>query len=138
MNVIGNKDSVTSIPEEIISVLREQGVTPECEDKLVKMFGERGKRALKTVISKRVKKYVLHPSGRIRWIIVGRNEEYLVIPVVKYCSCKDFFFYVMTGEAYMCYHLLAQRIAELTGLFSEVEESDEVYEKFIASRIFIY
>jgi hypothetical protein len=43
----------------------------------------------------------------------------------------------MTGEAYTCYHLLAQKIAELSGLFSEVRETDEVYDRAVASRIFI-
>jgi predicted nucleic acid-binding Zn finger protein len=132
-----NKDSVDDIPREVARLLTEKGVTSECEEKLIQAFGERGRKALKTVVLKRVKKYVLHPSGRIRWIIVGKGEEYVVFPSVRYCSCKDFFFYVMTGEAYMCYHLLAQRIAELSGLFSEVKESDAVYEKVIASRIFI-
>ncbi len=133
-----DKDSADRIPDEIAGLLKTQGVTSECEEKLVQVFGERGRKAIKTVISKRVKKYVLQPSNRVRWIIVGREEEYLVIPLVKYCSCKDFFFYVMTGEAYTCYHLLAQRIAELSGLFSEVRESDEVYDRVIASRVFIH
>jgi len=136
--MIKDKDNVDRIPDEIAGLLKTQGVTRECQQKLVQVFGKRGERAIKTVLSRRVKKYVLQPSKRVRWIIVGREEEYLVIPSVRYCSCKDFFFYVMTGEAYACYHLLAQRIAELTGLFSEVRESDEVYEKVIASRIFIY
>lgn len=137
MHVFKDKDSVDRVPDEIANILKEHGVTRECEERLIEVFGERGGKALKTVLSKRVKKYILQPSNRVRWIIVGRDEEYLVIPLVKYCSCKDFFFYVMTGEAYMCYHLLAQRIAELAGLFSEVRESDEVYDKFIASRIFL-
>ncbi len=132
-----DKDSAYKICEEAAKILVEKGVTKKCEEKLSQVFGERGRRALKTVALKRVKKYVLYPSKRVRWIIVGRGEEYLVIPSVKYCSCKDFFFYVMTGEAYMCYHLLAQKIAELSGLFSEVKESDDVYERVIASRIFI-
>lgn len=136
--MIGNKDSADRIPDEIASLLREQGVTSECEEKLFQAFGERGRKALKTVVSKRVKKYVLSPSNRVRWIIVGREEEYLILPLVKYCSCRDFFFYVMTGETYVCYHLLAQKIAELSGLFSEVKELDEVYNRAIASRTFIY
>lgn len=135
--MIRDKDSVDRIPDEVSSLLKEQGVTHECEEKLIQAFGERGRKALKAVIAKRVKKYVLYPSNRVRWIVVGREEEYLVIPLVKYCSCKDFFYYVMTGETYMCYHLLAQKIAELSGLFSEVKESDKVYDKAISSRIFI-
>lgn len=134
--MIGDKDSVDRIPDEIARLLREQGVTRECEEKLVQAFGERGRKALKTVVSKRVKKYLLSPSNRVRWIIVGREEEYLILPL-KYCSCKDFFFYVMTGEAYTCYHLLAQKIAEFSGLFAEVRETDEVYDRVVASRIFI-
>jgi len=136
--MIKDKDNADSIPEEIAITLKTQGVTRESEEKIISVFGERGRKALRTVALKRVKKYVLQPSNRVRWIIVGREEEYLVIPLVKYCSCKDFFYYVMTGEAYACYHLLAQRIAELSGLFSEVRELDEVYDRVIASRVFIY
>lgn len=135
--MIKDKDSADRIPDEIAGLLRDRGVTRECEEKLIQAFGERGRKAIKTVVSKRVKKYILQPSNRVRWIIVGREEEYLVIPLV-YCSCKDFFFYVMTGEAYACYHLLAQRIAELSGLFSEVRESDEIYDRVVASRVFMY
>lgn len=135
--MVRDKDSADRIPEEIARLLKTQGMTRECEEKLIQVFGERGRKALKAVVSRRVKKYILKPSNRIRWIVIGKEEEYLVIPLVKYCSCKDFFFYVMTGEAYACYHLLAQMIAELSGLFSEVKESDEVYDKVIASRIFI-
>jgi len=133
---VEDKDTVEKISEEVARLIGK-GVTSECEEKLVRAFGERGRKALKTVILKRVKKYVLYPSKRVRWIIVGRGEEYLVIPRVRYCSCKDFFYFVMIGEAYTCYHLLAQRIAELSGLFSEVRESDNVYERVIASRVFI-
>ncbi len=136
--MIEDKDSVDKMPEEIARLLKTQGMTRECEEKIISAFGERGRRALKTVVSKRVKKYVLQPSNRIRWIIVGREEEYLVIPLVKYCSCRDFFYYIMNGEAYACYHLLAQIIAEFSGLYDEVRELDEVYDRVIASRLFIY
>ena len=46
----------------------------------------------------RVKLYIFKPSGRRRWIVVGRHQDYLILPEAGYCSCSDFFFRVMSGE----------------------------------------
>jgi predicted nucleic acid-binding Zn finger protein len=50
------------------------------------------------VKEKRVKKYIFKPSNRVRWIVVGRTRDYIVLPSVGYCSCEDFFFRVMSHE----------------------------------------
>jgi len=74
--------------------------------------------------NKRVKKYVFQPSGRVRWIVVGKTRDYIVLPTSGFCSCEDFFFRVMNHEKPMCYHLLAVKLALLTDEFDEIVESD--------------
>ncbi len=72
----------------------------------------------------RVKLYVFRPSGRRRWIVVGRHGDYLVLPHAGYCSCHDFFFRVMGGGKPTCYHLEAVKIAQETGRYETIEEED--------------
>ncbi|HDD66712.1 MAG TPA: hypothetical protein ENG52_03720 [Nitrososphaeria archaeon] len=72
----------------------------------------------------RVKLYVFKPSGRRRWIVVGRHGEYLVLPDAGYCSCHDFFFRVMSGEKPTCYHLLAVKLARERNAYQLIEEDD--------------
>ena len=73
----------------------------------------------------RVKLYIFKPSGRRRWIVVGRHQDYLILPEAGYCSCNDFFFRVMSGEKPTCYHLIAVRLARERGRYEVIEESDE-------------
>ncbi|MEM1936588.1 MAG: SWIM zinc finger family protein [Candidatus Caldarchaeum sp.] len=86
-----------------------------------KLFEE----AYECVRAKKVKKYVFKPSNRLRWVVVGKTRDYLVLPAVGYCSCEDFFFRVMSHEKPMCYHVVAVKLAMLTEEFELIEESDE-------------
>ncbi len=91
----------------------------------------RDRRALEAVLERRVKKYVLKPSGRVYWVVVGRHRDYWVIPG-RYCSCDDFYINVVArGEAEGCYHLKAQRLAEQTGKYEVYELSDSEAEPLI-------
>jgi len=81
--------------------------------------------AERAVRERRVKLYVFKPSGRMRWIVVGRHGDYLVLPEAGYCSCHDFFFRVMSGEKPTCYHLIAVRLARERGEYAVIEEEDE-------------
>lgn len=110
-----NAKKTGSIQEEELQSLRN-------------MFGERFDKALKLVNERRVKRYTFEPSGRVVWIIVGKEREYQILPKAKYCSCDDFYFRVIDGEAGLCYHLIAQCIAEALGSLEEVRDSDEFYE----------
>lgn len=80
----------------------------------------------------RVKKYVFEPSGRVLWVVVGRNRDYLVLPLAKYCACDDFFYRVLGQERKRCYHLLAVALAQRQGSYEEIEERDDLYLKFIS------
>jgi predicted nucleic acid-binding Zn finger protein len=77
---------------------------------------------------RRVKRYVFEPSGRVVWVVVGRESEYQVLPESGYCDCSDFYFRVVDGEAGLCYHLMAQRLAEALVEYEEIREEDEFYE----------
>jgi predicted nucleic acid-binding Zn finger protein len=95
---------------------------------LSEAFGSRFTKAWETLKEKRVKKYVFSPSGRIVWIVVGREREYQIMPAAGFCSCDDFYFRVMDREAHICYHLIAQRIADALGWYDKIEEEDRLYD----------
>lgn len=88
---------------------------------LSKIYGSRFTRAWQLLKERRVKKYVFKPSGKIMWIVVGKEREYIIYPAVGYCQCDDFFFAVMEGEALACQHLIAQRLAEVLVDYETVE-----------------
>jgi predicted nucleic acid-binding Zn finger protein len=101
------------------------------EDQLVRLseaFGSQFNKAWETVQEKRVKKYVFSPSGRVVWIVVGREREYQILPVTGFCSCDDFYFRVMDKETSICYHLIAQKIANALEGYDKIEEEDRLYD----------
>lgn len=83
--------------------------------------------AERLVSEHRVKKYVFRPSGRVRWIVVGRRFEYIVLPNVPYCSCDDYFFRVVHRGKPSCYHIEAVKLAIERGVYETIEEDDEWY-----------
>jgi predicted nucleic acid-binding Zn finger protein len=95
---------------------------------LSEAFGSRFTKAWDTVKEKRVKKYVFSPSGRVVWIVVGREREYQIMPAAGFCSCDDFYFRVMDREANICYHLIAQKLADALGGYDRIEEEDRLYD----------
>jgi len=81
--------------------------------------------------SGRVKRYVFKPSGRVRWIVVGRERDYILIPEAPYCSCDDFYFRVIHGRKPRCYHLEAVEIAVRESLYEEIEEEDSWHDRLM-------
>jgi len=98
---------------------------------LSKIFGERFNNAYEALRDRRVKKYCFKPSGRTVWIVVGKERDYQVIPEVGFCACDDFYFRVINHETYLCYHLLAQKLAEALGEYERIEASDQIYDKLM-------
>jgi len=94
-------------------------------------FGSRFTKAWEALKEERVKKYVFKPSGKIVWIVVGRERDYLVMPAADFCSCDDFYFRVMDKEVHLCYHLIAQKMAEALAWYDEVEENDDLYDSLM-------
>ncbi len=57
------------------------------------------------------------------WAVMGEEEDYLLIPDT-YCSCPHFTIRVVHGESSEpCYHLVAVRMARLTGRFNDLSET---------------
>ncbi len=115
--------------EQICREAKVQGKLTDSQRKqLSKALGSRFTKAWDAVKEERVKKYIFSPSGRIVWIVVGREREYQIMPAAEFCSCDDFYFRVMDREANICYHLVAQKIADALGEYDKIEEGDRLYE----------
>jgi len=97
-------------------------------DSLSTTFGQRFMKAWEAVKDKRVKKYIFKPSNRVVWIVVGRGRDYLIMPAADFCTCNDFYFRVMDKQIHLCYHLVAQKLAESLQNYDLYEEEDELYE----------
>jgi predicted nucleic acid-binding Zn finger protein len=98
---------------------------------LYDIFGQRFTRAFEALKENRVKKYVFKPSGRVAWIVVGRERDYLLMPEAEFCTCDDFYFRVLDKKVHLCYHLIAQKIARALGWYETIEEHDELYDSLM-------
>ena len=85
---------------------KEKKLTPEVRRLIGERYGQRGVKALEIVDEKRVKKYLDF------FVVVGSTDEYVVED--EFCSCSDALF--RRGE---CSHVIAVRIAALTGQYEE-------------------
>ena len=114
--------------EQICDELRSKPTLTRAQwDRLMSSLGDRFDKAWRLVEQRRVKKYIFEPSGRVVWVVVGRESEYQVLPESGYCDCSDFYFRVVDGEAGLCYHLMAQRLAEALEEYEEIREEDEFH-----------
>ncbi len=117
---------------EVCERIRKRGlIVSEDLEEVKHLFGDRADRALELVSSSRVKKYRFSPSDAVRWTVVGREGEYLVLPSAVYCSCDDFYYSFMKGERPICSHIMAQRLAEATGDYREFVEEDRDFSKLV-------
>jgi predicted nucleic acid-binding Zn finger protein len=98
---------------------------------LYEIFGQRFTRAFEALKENRVKKYVFKPSGKTVWIVVGRERDYLIMPQAEFCTCDDFYFRVLDREVHMCYHLIAQKLANNLDWYEVIEEHDDLYESLM-------
>lgn len=99
---------------------------------LTQRFGKRFENAWKAVVERAVKKYVFQPSGRVVWVVVGKERDYQILPEVSYCTCDDYYYRVLDGETLLCYHLIAQRLAEALNSYELIEDDDNLYEILMA------
>ena len=101
---------------------------------LYKCFGDRLTQALKAVRDGRVRLHVFKPSNRKLWTVIGKHGEYVVFPGALFCGCDNFYFETVRRlKPHLCYHLIAQRIAELLGIYEKEKHPDEEYDFFVAS-----
>jgi predicted nucleic acid-binding Zn finger protein len=126
--------------ESEIDVLNSACKTAKAENKLTgksltrlyEVFGQRFTRAFETLKENRVKKYTFKPSGKTVWIVVGKERDYLIMPQAEFCTCDDFYFRVMEREVHMCYHLIAQKLANALSWYESIEEHDELYDSLMS------
>ncbi len=123
------QDETTVLGSICRDIRSRKKMAEDHSQRLSKVFGSRFAKAEEVVSQGRVKKYVFQPSGRIVWIVVGKQREYLVMPVADFCSCEDFYFRFDRGH--LCYHIIAQKIAEATGKFAFFEDDDSFYDILI-------
>lgn len=127
------KTSEVSLLKDVCEETRREGkITGTHLSMLHNALGQRFSKAWEAVKDGNVKKYHFKPSGRIVWIVVGRERDYLVMPAADFCSCDDFYYRVMDGEAHLCYHLIAQKIAESLRWYDLIEESDDLYDTLMS------
>jgi len=94
---------------------------------LYETFGMRFTKAWEALKEGRIKKYVFKPSNRVVWIVVGKERDYLIIASADFCTCDDFYFRVLDQRIHLCYHLIAQKIAEVLEWYDKIEEHDDLY-----------
>ncbi len=119
--------SEAEVLEAVCANVRAEGtVSKNHVNTLIATFGQRVNKALEALGESRIKKYVFQPSGRIVWIVVGKERDYLVMPASGYCSCDDF--YYQFDHGHLCYHIIAQKLAESTSHFDLFEDDDDFYD----------
>ncbi len=112
------------MPEHEARILARGELTQGENQYFRKRYGKRFIRALRAVEEGRVVRYHFMPSDTTVWIVRGSDDEYRVIPGI-FCTGRDFYqSVVMSRESKMCYHMLAQQIAELRGTYETVEATD--------------
>jgi predicted nucleic acid-binding Zn finger protein len=118
--------------KNICKTIKKEGkITGNHLTKLTTAFGPRFTRAWNALKEKRIKKYTFKPSQRTVWIVVGKNRDYLIMPTAEFCTCNDFYFRVMDRQIHLCYHLIAQKMAEALKWYDTFEEDDNLYDSLM-------
>jgi predicted nucleic acid-binding Zn finger protein len=95
--------------DQLFALLAERAaLDPELRQEIIRIYGERGRKALQAIDESRVKKY------RDFFVVVGTSDDYIVDE--DFCTCRDFIF--RKGR---CWHELAVRIAAAIGSFDEID-----------------
>ncbi len=106
---------------------RTHALSEEQKQTLSKVFEKRFSQAMALVETGKVTRHRFMPSGRTIWVVKGRKGEYQVMPDSMFCTCDDYYFRVMDKKKQLCYHLVAQQIAEGLGRFVESDLADSKY-----------
>ncbi|HDM23328.1 MAG TPA: hypothetical protein ENG22_00080 [Candidatus Bathyarchaeota archaeon] len=108
----------------LLKLLREKKLLEKYKGKF-KVVPEASLNKLgEVVLEKRVKKYVTD-TGKVIWVVVGKERDYYVKPN-EYCTCRDFFLnVVIRKKRKWCYHMLAVEVAIDLGFFEEIKLSED-------------
>ena len=115
--------------EELVS---HRELSPHLKETLEKTFGERFTNGWELANTKKVRRYEFKPSGRVVWVVQGRKSKYQVIPDIPFCYCDDYYFRVMDKKRGLCYHIIAQHIAEALNKCEEISKKDPQYSNITA------
>lgn len=114
--------------EEAYEELESRGkLSTRLRERLEKTFGERFTNGWKLANSRRVRRYEFRPSSRVVWVVQGRKSKYQVMPDIPFCYCDDYYFRVMDKKRGLCYHIIAQHIAEALNKFEKISKRDSQY-----------
>jgi len=108
-------------------ISKTRNLTDGQRDQLTKIFEKRLPPALALVEGKKVTTLRFQPSGRLVWTVKGRTGEYQVMPESMFCTCDDYYFRVMDNKKQLCYHVIAQQLAEALGQYDTMELLDAHY-----------
>ena len=108
-------------------ISKTRNLTDGQRDQLTKIFEKRLPPALALVEGKKVTTLRFQPSGRLVWTVKGRTGEYQVMPESMFCTCDDYYFRVMDNKKQLCYHVIAQQLAEALGQYDTMELLDAQY-----------
>jgi predicted nucleic acid-binding Zn finger protein len=98
---------------------------------LLHFFRNRFTNALDAITHRRVHKYVFTPSNRVIWSVEGKNQAYQILPSAPFCACNDFYFRVINREIFLCYHLLAFKLAHVLNQYIVTVKSDRSFEELM-------
>ncbi|MBS7616107.1 hypothetical protein KEJ45_02765 [Candidatus Bathyarchaeota archaeon] len=127
-----SEDSENHVLDTMCKKAKAEGkLTGEILTRLYEAFGQRFTRAFEALKENRVKKYTFKPSERVVWVVVGKERDYLIMPEAEFCSCEDFYFRVLDRKVHLCYHLIAQKIANILDWYEAIEAHDELYESLM-------
>jgi predicted nucleic acid-binding Zn finger protein len=114
--------------EEAYEELESRGeLSTRLRERLEKTFGERFTNGWKLANARSVRRYEFKPSSRVVWVVQGRKSEYQVMPDIPFCYCDDYYFRVMDKKRGLCYHIIAQHIAEALNKFEKISKRDSQY-----------
>ncbi len=97
---------------------------------MTKTFDKKFVEAMKLVDQGRVRQVSFTPSGRTVWVVKGRKKDYQVVPQSMFCTCDDYYFRVMGRKKQLCYHLIAQHLAEALNMQARTNLVDSEYAGF--------
>jgi len=114
-----------SLPQSEIIRFSKENLTQDDIEYFKNKYGKKFVKALRAVDERKIIRYKFSPSESVTWIVKGRGRQYLVIPEL-YCTCRSFYQEaVISRETNMCYHLLAQRIAEIRNEYETRKSTDK-------------
>ena len=130
MNMQGPYELENRLIDDAFTELKSRrNLTAALREELEKVFGERFTNGWELAKSRKVRRYEFKPSGRVLWVVQGRTSKYQVMPDIPFCYCDDYYFRVMDKKRGLCYHIIAQRIAEAMNEYERITQKDSKYSK---------